>query len=99
MQYVSELESHNLGWSTISALLARYRWLILAVFLVTVLTGWAVLQVFFTELYESQSTALVKLGRETTEVPSSVTNGNVLSQGVRVQDINSEVQLLSSPKL
>lgn len=99
MQYVNESETHGVSWSAIGALLRRYSWLILGVFVTTVLTGLVCLQVFFTELYESKATLLVKIGRETSEIPTSVVNGQLLSQGVRIQDINSEVQLLSSRAL
>lgn len=99
MQYVNESETHGVSWSAIGALLRRYVWLILAVFLTTVATGLVVLQVFFTDLYETKATLLVKVGRETTEVPATVVNGQLLSQGVRIQDINSEVQILSSRAL
>lgn len=99
MNYVNESETHSIGWGTIGTLLRRYRWVILSVFLITVITGWGVLQIFFTELYQTQAVVLVKVGRETSEVPSTVVNGSLLSQGVRIQDINSEVQMLSSPGL
>ena len=39
MQYVNESVTHTLRWGTLLALLGRYRWLILAVFFATVLTG------------------------------------------------------------
>ena len=63
------------------------------------LAGWLTLQIFFTDLYETKASLLVKIGRENAETPSTVVNGQVLSQGVRIQDINSEVQLLSSRSL
>jgi len=99
MQYVNESVTHTLRWGTLLALLGRYRWLILAIFFATVLTGLVTLQVFFTDLYETQSAILIKIGRENAEVPSTVVHGSVLSQGVRVQDINSEVQILSDRHL
>lgn len=99
MQLLSEPENPSLNWHSIGSFLNRYKVLVLSVFLVTVLTGWAVLQIFFNDLYETKATLLVKIGRETTEVPSTVVNGQLLSQGVRIQDINSEVQLLSSREL
>ncbi len=99
MQYFNETERNSLSWGTVVPLVRRYGWLILAVFLVTLITGWGVLQVFFTELYETRALVLVKVGRETTEAPTTIVNGNLLSQGVRIQDINSEVQMLSSPQL
>ena len=73
--------------------------LLLTLLPVCVVTGWLTLQILFTDLYETKASLLVKIGRENTETPASVVNGQVLSQGVRVQDINSEVQLLSSRAL
>ena len=96
MQYVNENESHSISWDTLGTLLRRYRWVILVVFLFTVVTGWGVLQIFFTDLYETQAVILVKVGRETSEIPSTMVSGSLLSQGVRIQDINSEVQMLSA---
>jgi uncharacterized protein involved in exopolysaccharide biosynthesis len=77
----------------------KYYLVILGVFLTLTVGAWGTLQVFFTEQYETQASLLVKLGRENVEVPSSVQNGQLLSQGVRVADINSEVQMLSSRAL
>lgn len=99
MRYVDEFETHQLRWGTLQRLLRRYRWLILTVFLVTALTGLGVLQIFFTDLYETECAILVKIGRENTEVPMTVVKGTVLSQGVRIEDINSEVQILSDRNL
>jgi uncharacterized protein involved in exopolysaccharide biosynthesis len=95
----SSLEEQPLGWAELQRLFVRYRWLILLTFAVCVVTGWLTLQILFTDLYETKASLLVKIGRENTETPASVVNGQVLSQGVRVQDINSEVQLLSSRAL
>jgi uncharacterized protein involved in exopolysaccharide biosynthesis len=69
------------------------------VFALCLFTGWLTLQVFFTDLYETKASLLVKVGRENAEVPASVVTGNVLNTGVRIQDINSEVQMLSSGAL
>jgi len=95
----SALEQHSLNWAELQRLFHRYRWLILVVFAVCVVGGWLTLQILFTDLYETKASLLVKIGRENAETPASVVNGQVLSQGVRVQDINSEVQLLSSRAL
>ncbi len=96
MQLLTEPENPSLSWFSIGSFLNRYKWLILGVFLVVAVGGWATLQIFFNDLYETKATLLVKIGRETSEVPTTVVNGQLLSQGVRIQDINSEVQLLSS---
>jgi uncharacterized protein involved in exopolysaccharide biosynthesis len=95
----SAFEQHSLGWAELQRLFLRYRWLILVTFAACVVGGWLTLQILFTDLYETKASLLVKIGRENAETPASVVNGQVLSQGVRVQDINSEVQLLSSRAL
>lgn len=99
MQYVNESEVHSISWGFLQQLLKRYYLMILAIFVITVLTGWGVLNVFFNDLYETKAVVLVKIGRETSEMPTSLVNGSLLSQGVRIQDINSEVQMLSSESL
>src|SRR5262245_59487612 len=90
-------ETQTLTWSEISHLFRR-RWGVMLLVFVAVLVGvWGTLQVFFTDQYETQASLLVKVGRENIEVPLTVQKGQVISQGVRSADINSEVQMLSSP--
>lgn len=74
----------------------RYWPLVLAVFLAGTVTMYGILQVFFTDIYETNTRLLVKVGRENVETPPTVRNGQVFSQGVREADITSEVQILSS---
>lgn len=93
------IEVHNLTRSRMAALVRKYWALILAVVLGGTLGMYVVLQVFFTEIYESRTRVLVKVGRENVETPATVRNGQVFSQGVRIADINSEVQILSSGAL
>ncbi len=57
------------------------------------------LNIFFTDSYETTTRLLVKVGRENMETPTTVQNGQLFSQGVRIADINSEVQILSSREL
>lgn len=90
------VEQHSLTWADLSELLKRHRWVILTVFATVVVACWVTLQVGFTDEYETQASLLVRIGRENAEVPTTVQNGQLLSQGVRVADINSEVQMLSS---
>jgi len=92
-------EEQSLTYSELKALFLRYRWIILGTLAFCLIAGWLTLQIFFTDLYETKASLLVKIGRENAETPSTVVNGQVLSQGVRIQDINSEVQLLSSRSL
>jgi len=99
MIWQQQIEEHSLTWGEIWGFLLKYKILIVTITVVGVVGTWFALQVFFTELYESQAKLLVKLGRENVEPPTTVKHGQVFSQGVRVADINSEVQILSSRAL
>ncbi len=77
----------------------KYRLVVALVFVTGTLGMWVALPIFFTELYESQVRLLVKIGRENTETPATVQNGQVFSQGVRLADTNTEVQILQSGSL
>ena len=80
--------------------LARKYWLLVAVvFVAGTLAMYIILPLFFTDLYESNTQLLVRVGRENAETPATVQRGEVFSQGVRVADINSEVQILNSRPL
>lgn len=85
-------------YSELRRALANHRWLIVGVALGTVLTTFIALQ-FVTETYESSMQLLVKLGRENTEVPATVEKGGVMSTGIRKEEINTEIQLLTSRQL
>lgn len=90
---------HQLTKARLGELFHRY-WLLVAVVFVTgTLAMYGILNVFFTDFYETSSRILVKVGRENVETPTTVQRGQVISQGVRVEDINSEVQILSSRAL
>lgn len=76
-----------------------YHWmLILFVALGTVLCTYVSLQ-FVSDQYVSTGRLLVKLGRENVELPVTVEKGGLLSTGVRKEEINSEIQLISSRPL
>src|SRR4051812_31914845 len=77
--------------------LPKYRWTIALVFVSTVVSAYAALSLM-TELYETRSGLLVRLGRENLDPPPTAKN-TVLSTGVRREDIGSEAQLLGSPDL
>ena len=85
-------------FSELRRALASHHWLIAGVALGTVLTTFIALQ-FVTETYESSVQLLVKLGRENTEVPVTVEKGSVMSTGIRKEEINTEIQLLTSRQL
>lgn len=88
----------NTTWLDALAVLKRNKLTILLVFLAVVVGGYASLQ-FITEKYETRASLLVKLGRENTEIPSVVSQGNLLTTGVRKEELNSIVQMLSSREL
>lgn len=96
MTAASMFETHGLTWEELGRLARKHALLVLAVFLCVLVAAWGTLQVFFSDLYESQATLLVKIGRENAEPPVTVQGASVISQGVRMQDIHSEVQLLAS---
>ena len=73
--------------------------MVLTVFLSGTIGMYLVLNLFFTDVYETTTRLLVKVGRENMETPATVNNGQLFSQGVRIADINSEVQILSSREL
>lgn len=77
----------------------RRHWLALLLVLVAAVLGTYGVALFITDQYEAQARLLVKLGRENTEVPQSVGKGGVLSTGVRKEEINSEIQILTSRDL
>ena len=82
----------------LSRALAYHRWLIVLVALGSAVSAYVALQ-FMTEQYVSSSHLLVKLGRENLELPATVEKGGLFSTGVRKEEINSEIQLISSRPL
>ena len=76
----------------------RRKLLILAVLIATTL-GCYVALAFISEQYEAEARLLVKLGRENAEVPLTVDKGGVYSTGVAKEEINSNIQLLTSRSL
>jgi uncharacterized protein involved in exopolysaccharide biosynthesis len=90
------LVEHQLTKARLGELLGKYWLLVTAVFITGTLAMYGILNVFFTEIYETNTRILVKVGRENVETPSTVQRGQVISQGVRIEDINSEVEILSS---
>jgi uncharacterized protein involved in exopolysaccharide biosynthesis len=94
-----EPQHHTLSKTELIALVRKYHLLVLTVFVIGTVAMWVALSVFFTEFYATKTKLLVKVGRENVETPATVQHGQVISQGVRVADINSEVQLLTSQAL
>src|SRR5262249_44167407 len=77
---------------------ARQKTLLLVVFFATLLGAYGIGQLL-TERYETTANVLVKLGRENTEVPATVQKGSVTTSGVRKEELQTEVQMLSSRNL
>jgi uncharacterized protein involved in exopolysaccharide biosynthesis len=99
MPNVEQFDQHGLTRTRLLDLMKRFWPLVLTVFLTGTVTMYLILQIFFTDIYESNARLLVKVGRENVETPPTVRNGQVFSQGVRAADIASEVQILSSQVL
>jgi polysaccharide biosynthesis protein PslE len=90
------LAEHQLTKARLGELVGKHWLLVTVVFIIGTLAMYGILNVFFTEIYETNTRILVKVGRENVETPSTVQRGQVISQGVRIEDINSEVEILSS---
>lgn len=102
---MSDAPAIDMGGSTGTQLLDELRralgyhfWLILLVAVGSVLATYTGLQ-FISEQYVSTGKLLVKLGRENLELPVTVDKGGLMSTGVRREEINSEIQLISSRQL
>lgn len=99
MQRVETSSSNErLSWAEIAGLVGRYRTVILITFIAVVLGAYCTLQ-FMTEQYESQSSLLVKLGRENIELPTTVQTTGIVATGLRPEELASEIQILHSRAL
>ena len=96
MSIYDGFEQHHLTKTESRELIRRYWPVVLGTFVAGTLAMYIALPLCFTDMYESNARLLVKVGRENVETPPTVQNGQVFSQGVRVADINSEVQILSA---
>ncbi len=73
--------------------------LIIFIVIIAIFSGTYFKLLLTTEEFESTASILVKLGRENIALPGAVNKGQLLSSGVRKEDINSEVAILTSPNL
>ncbi len=96
MATIESFHEHRLSRTELAELTKKYWLLVLTVFVSGTVSMWLSFPIFFTDLYESKTTLLVKIGRENADTPGTVQHGQVMSQGVRAADINSEVEMLSS---
>lgn len=99
MATIESFHEHRFSRTEISALARKYWRLVLATFFSGTVAMWLSFPIFFTDMYESNTSLLVKIGRENADTPTTVQRGQVMSQGVRVTDTNSEVEMLSSRAL
>jgi len=79
-------------------IILRNKKLIIILFLSIVVSLYAVI-VNLTYQFESSSQLIVKLGRENVRTPLTVENASVYSNGVKKEDINSYISLLTSDSL
>jgi uncharacterized protein involved in exopolysaccharide biosynthesis len=100
MMQFEESINQAVVWHRLWHTLKSYRLLIIIAFLSAVCSTYAALQLT-TEQYDISATVLVRLGRENLETPMSIGNGGGLytTTGVRPEEINSEIQLLTSHHL
>jgi uncharacterized protein involved in exopolysaccharide biosynthesis len=99
MASIESFNERRFSRTELAELAKKYWLLILVTFLSGTVGMWLSFSIFFTDLYESKTSLLVKIGRENADTPTTVQRGQVLSQGVRVTDTNSEVEMLSSRAL
>ncbi len=99
MAYLEGFGERPLSRTELFNLVKKYWLLVLMVFVSGTVVMCMSFPIFFTDLYESKTKLLVKIGRENADTPTTVQHGIVESQGVRVADINSEVEMLSSRAL
>src|SRR5947207_291260 len=95
----SRFERGSDAWAGVLPALRRHKLVISLVFIFTVLSAYSTLEFALNERYDSVAKLLVKVGRENSEVPPTVQNSALFTQGVRQEDINSEVQLLTSQNI
>ncbi|MGH9628885.1 MAG: GumC family protein [Bryobacteraceae bacterium] len=87
------------SWILVKRFLRTYCFLILAVFLATVATAY-VGSSFLSDRYDTTAKLIVRLGRQHLEPPPTVrSTGSLFSNGLRREDIASEIQILRSPDL
>ena len=98
-QEVRATEPVGDDWIDWQSAVGRRKWLIGGVVLATFLTAYVAVRFVLPEVYETKASVLVRVGRENTEVPASVQKGGFVSSGVRREELNSEVQLVSAPAL
>jgi uncharacterized protein involved in exopolysaccharide biosynthesis len=87
------------AWNQFLPTLWKHKLIIVLVFIFTVLSAYATLELALNDRYDSVAKLLVKVGRENSEAPPTVQNPAFFTSGVRQEDINSEVQMLTSQNI
>jgi polysaccharide biosynthesis protein PslE len=85
-------------WAVFTSILTHRRKAIVIILAAALVSVYIVLQIT-RDLYATDASLLIKLGRENVEVPITAQSGMVTTVGVRKEEINSEVQLLKSQSL
>ena len=85
-------------WIELHRAIWRHKGLVLVAQLATVLSVFGYLQLV-SERYLAESHLLVKLGRQNVDGPVTAARGTVTTMGVREEEINSNISLLSSRSL
>ncbi len=85
-------------WVELARAIWRHKGLVLVAQLATMLSVYGYLQLI-TERYQAESHLLVKLGRQNVDGPVTAARGTVTTMGVREEEINSNISLLSSRSL
>lgn len=85
-------------WTDLWRAITHHKWLIVLVQIGTILSAYGWLQLT-TERYLAEAQLLVKLGRENVDGPLTAARGVVTTMGVREEEVNSNISLLSSRSL
>jgi len=97
---IAHYRRQSISLSEIRAFLSRSRWAIVLIFLATVLVAYAVLALFG-DKYDTEARLLVRVGPETVDPPPTAVSrgGTLISNGVRREEVGSEVSILTSMQL
>jgi polysaccharide biosynthesis protein PslE len=95
----ARFEHGSEAWTQFLPTLWKHKLIIVLVFVFTVLSAYATLEIALNDRYDSVAKLLIKVGRENSEAPPTVQNPAFITQGVRQEDINSEVQMLTAQNI
>lgn len=95
MNQSDTLTIHTL-WEDILTVLRRRQRLVWITALATAVTVYVGL-LFVSDQYDAESSLLVTIGRENSEVPLTVERGTVFSDGVKKEEVISYISMLTSP--